>query len=261
MADEHDSWVQVLGVSFDKLRQKKQEAESSISSSLQSTQDSVLSDLGVSPETAQQIKAAQQGIADFERGRDEGRASGSIGLLSALPPVQLAKAVGRISEADDPEAEAMKIAGEKAETAGAIGKVFTDPDGSGAEFGKRFGKDANEARKEGRTAEFTGRLVGHGDVIAATVAAGGGLAGAGEGVVAAEEGLVAAGEEGLVSGERGLATGAEEGAGELLDGLQAEMLWHVHDFHITGASEMGKNGGLVRSGMFAAPGRVIVSAD
>ena len=213
MGDKHDSWLEGLGVQFDQVLQQKKEAEASIAASLQSTQDSALSAAGVSPETAAQIKAAQQGIADFEKGREEGRASGSIGLLSVLPPVQLAKAAKRIANAEDPEAEAEKIAGEKADTVVGIGKAFTDPVGTGSGIGERLGKDAVAARKQGKTAEFAGRLSGHADVIAATVAAGGGLAGLGEGgVVAGESGLAAAAEEGAIAGERGLVGAAEEGA-------------------------------------------------
>ena len=228
MGDEHDSWLEGLGVQFDKLQQEKKDAEASISSSLQATQDSALSAAGVSRETAQQIKAAEQGIADFEKGRDEGRASGSIGLINALPPVQLAKAASRISDADDPEAEAQKIAGEKADTLTGIGQAFTDPQGTGTALGESLGKDAVAARKQGKTAEFAGRLAGHGDVIAATVAVGGGIAGAGEGgavavgeggavavgesgAVASEGGIIAAGEGGAAAGEGGLAAAGEEG--------------------------------------------------
>ena len=182
-----------------------QGAESSVQASLQSAQDSVFTGLGVAPETAEQIKAAEQAIADFDRGRQAGRASGSAGLIDMLPPVQLAKAGVRIAEADDGEAEALKIADEKRATLAAIGKFGVDPAGSGAAIGESLGKSAVKARQEGRTAEFLGNLVGQGDVIAATVAVGG----AGAGLEAGGAEGAAAGVE--AGGARGAVTGVEEG--------------------------------------------------
>ena len=181
---------------------------SEIQSSLQSAQDSVLTELGASPETVQGIKAAEQAIADFDRGRQAGRAKGSAGLIDMLPPVQLFKAGTRIAEADDAEAEVLKIAEEKAATLAAIGKLGVDPAGSGAEIGEKFGKDAVKARQEGRLAEFAGNLVGQGDVIAATVAVGG----AGAGLEAGGARGVAAGVE--AGGARGVAAGVEAGGVE-----------------------------------------------
>ncbi len=221
MKAEQDNWLSALGVTFDQALQKKSDAEASLTGSLQSAQDSALSAAGVSPETAQQIKATEQAIADFEKGREKGRASGSIGLLNILPPVQLVKAGLRIADADDKEAEALKIAGEKADTLAGIGKLATDPIGSGSAIGERLGKDAVQARKEGRVAEFTGNLAGHADVIAATVAVGGGggalaeggVVAAEGGVVAAEGGVIAAGEGGVVAaGEGGVVAAGEGGA-------------------------------------------------
>lgn len=187
-----------------------QSAESEVQSTLQSAQDSALEELGVSPETAQKIRAAEQAIADFDRGRKAGRASGSAALIDMLPPVQLAKAAKRISEADDPEAEALKIVEEKRNTLAAIGKFGTDPAGSGAAIGESLGKSAVKAKQEGRTAEFIGNLVGQGDVVAATIAVGG--AGAGleaGGAEAAAAGVEAAGARGVGAGARGVGAGVE----------------------------------------------------
>src|SRR5207249_2444360 len=125
----------------------------------------------VAPETAQKIKQAEQGIADFEKGRDQGRAEGSMGLLNALPPVQLVKAVDRIASAEDKEAEALKIAGEKVDTVAGIGKIAADPAGTGMSLGTQFAKSTLKAKKEGRLAESLGNLAGHADVIGATAAA------------------------------------------------------------------------------------------
>jgi hypothetical protein len=182
-----------------------QGAESAVQSSLQSAQDSVFEGLGVAPETAEGIKAAEQAIADFDRGRQAGRASGSAGLIEMLPPVQLAKAGARIAEADDGEAEALKIADEKRATLAAIGKFGIDPAGSGAAIGENLGKSAVKARQEGRMAEFVGNLVGQGDVVAATVAVGG----AGAGLEAGGAEGAAAGVE--AGGARGLGAGVEAG--------------------------------------------------
>ena len=119
MADGHDGWMQFFGLDMNKLAAAKQQVDSSLAqkeqqlqASLQSAQDRGLSALGVSPETAQQIREAQQGIADFDKGREKGRAEGSAALVKALPPFQLADAAGRIASADDKEEEALKIAGE-----------------------------------------------------------------------------------------------------------------------------------------------------
>lgn len=187
-----------------------QSAESEVQSTLQSAQDSVLEELGVSPETAQKIRAAEQAIADFDRGRKAGRASGSVALIEMLPQVQLAKAAKRIAEADDPEAEAQKIAEEKRNTLAAIGKFGTDPAGSGAAIGESLGKSAVKAKQEGRTAEFIGNLVGQGDVVAATIAVGG----AGAGLEAGGAEAAAAGVE--AGGARGLGVGVEAGGARAL---------------------------------------------
>src|SRR5437867_725095 len=97
MADGHDGWMQFFGLDMNKLAAAKQKVDSSLAQkeqelqgSLQSAQDRGLSALGVSPETAQKIKQAEQGIADFEKGRDQGRAEGSAALVKSLPPFQLA---------------------------------------------------------------------------------------------------------------------------------------------------------------------------
>ncbi len=179
------------------------DAKSGLQTTLQSAQSSLLTDLGASPETVQGIEVAEQAIADFDKGRQAGRAKGSIGLLEMLPPVQLFKAVSRIAAADDGEAEALKIADEKRATLAAIGEFGVDPAGSGAAIGEGLGKDAVKARQEGRLAEFAGNLAGQGDVIAATVAVGG----AGAGLEAGGARGVAAGAES--AGARGVAAGAE----------------------------------------------------
>jgi hypothetical protein len=194
----------------------EQEAESSF----QSARDSVLTGLGASPETVEGINAAGQAIADFDRGRQAGRNTGTIGLLEMLPPVQLARAGIRIADADDGEAEALKIAEEKAGTLAAIGQFAADPAAGGAAIGESLGKSAVKARQEGRLAEFAGNLVGQGDVIAATVAVGGAgagvEAGGARGVAA---GVEAGGAEGVAAGveaggARGVAAGVEAGGAE-----------------------------------------------
>ena len=193
-----------------------QSAESAVQSTLQSAQDSVLTGLGVSQDTAQGIKAAEQGIADFDKGRQAGRASGSIGVIESLPPVQLVKAGVRIAEADDAEAEAAKIAEEKANTLATIGKFGTDPAALGTAIGESLGKGTIQARQEGRTAEFVGNLVGQGDVVAATVAAGGAGAGVEAGGAEAAAGVEAGGARGIgasveAGGARGVGAGVDAG--------------------------------------------------
>jgi hypothetical protein len=221
MGSEQDDWLGGLGVNINEVLQIKTDFESSVQAELQSMQNSAFEAAGISPETAQLIRDGEQAIADFDRGRQQGRAEGSMALVNMLPPVQFVKAAARIATAEDAEAEALKIAEEKANTAANIGRIVTDPVGFGSDLGTKLGNEAVAARREGRSAEFVGKIVGHGDVIAATVAAGGGLAGAGEGaaLVAGEEAAalaaseeaaaLAAGEEAAASGEAALA--GEEG--------------------------------------------------
>src|SRR3954469_14504574 len=170
MGDDHDGWMQFFGVDVNKFAEAKKQVDATLAkkekelqSSLQSAQDSGLAALGVSPETAQKIKEAQQAGADFEKGREKGRAEGSMGLINALPPVQLAKAVNRIANAKDKEAEAIQIAREKAATVGAVGKAIIDPVGTGEKMGKQAKEDILKAKKEGHLAESAGNVAGHAD--------------------------------------------------------------------------------------------------
>ena len=217
MANEHDTWMGALGVGFARMNQMADETKAKLQSNLQAAQDAALAGVGASPETAAQIKAAEQAMADFEQGRDEGRSSGTIGLLRVLPPVQLVEAGVRIAKADDAGQEAENIAKEKANTvagiAAVVGEAAADPRGPGAalgeRFGERMGKDAVAAQKEGRLAKHLGNLVGHGEVIAATVAV---TAGAGGAVAAGEVGIAGAGEVGIAgAGEVGIAGAGEVG--------------------------------------------------
>jgi hypothetical protein len=210
MANEQDTWMGALGVGFARMNQMADETKAKLQSNLQAAQDAALAKAGASPETAARIKAAEQGVADFEEGRQEGRASGSIGLLNILPPVQLVKAGIRIAGADDAGQEALNIAGEKVDTVAGIGAALVDPAGTGEKVGKGLGKKLVTAQKEGHLAKETGNLVGHGEVIAATVAV---TAGAGGVAAAGEAGVAGIGEAGAAGiGEAGAAGIGEAGA-------------------------------------------------
>ncbi len=216
MADEHDSWMQGLGVDIGQLRQ-----------AAQSVKNEALASVGVAPETLQKLDEAGRTIDDFNKGVGEGIMSGVGDLLELTPPVLIVKnamLVGRVASADDPEEEFKKVVGEKVDSAVSVGtfagKLVTDPVGTGSAIGEHLGKEFVKAHAEGHGAEFVGKGVGRGIVIAATVAVGAGeaegaavLAEAGEGaaVAAGEGGIVAAGEGGAVAAGEGGAVAAGEG--------------------------------------------------
>jgi hypothetical protein len=195
MSDAHDSWWNSIGVDIQKLRQAAHDAK-----------NAGLEKAGVSSDTIKKLDQAGAVIDDFEKGRGEGTKEGVIDLVKMAPPVLAVRGaitIGEIASSDDPEAAAKKVAGEKIDTAVNVAKfasgVVTDPVGTGIGVGKHVGEDFNKANAAGHGAEFAGKLVGHGEVIAATVA-----------VTAGAGGLAAAGEEGA-------SVAAEEGAGALAE--------------------------------------------
>ena len=224
MSVEHDNWMRGLGVDIDAIMAAADRtegvakgAESAVTAKLQSAQEGAFDALGVSQETRDGIKGAEQAVADFDKGRKKGKADATIGFLNILPPVQAGKAAIRIAESDDPEAEAAKVLQEKSASAAALGEFMDNPIGGaakmGAGMGTRFAQDTRKAQEEGRLAEHAGELAGHaefaGELAGITVGVGGLVA---DGGVVAAEGGVAATDGGAIAG-RGGAIVAEDGGG------------------------------------------------
>jgi hypothetical protein len=191
------------------------DAEAALTQELQSAQNAAFDALGLSSETQDGIRAAEQAAADFETGRRKGNSEAVAGAVNLLPTVQAVRAAKRIAEADDAEAEAEKILLEKSESAAALGEVLSNPVGSGAKLGASTGTrlvdGTRRAQREGRLAEHLGELAGQAQFVGQGVAIGVGVGGlAAGGAVAAEGGAVAA-EGGAVAAEGG-AVAAEGGA-------------------------------------------------
>ena len=219
MGTEHDSWMKGLGIDIDNLLAKAkdvgQRADATVTGMVDSAQSQLLSAVGASPETVESFDTLKKGLSDFQEGRAQGAAEGVGDLVNMIAPVQFGKAALRLAEADDKGAEAQKIANEKLTTMKGIAGFVLDPR-SGEKLGQRLGDSVLKARDEGRLANFTGNLIGHGDVIAATVAV---TAGAG-GVGAVAEGGAAIVAEGgaAVVAEGGAAVIAEGGAAVVAEG-------------------------------------------
>jgi hypothetical protein len=233
VAEEHDNWFKdTLGIDVDHLRQ----AVASTASPLQTDPSAVagtlkeigqgisdgvrntgqtISDLGsrvVQSDTVQTLNQAGNTLGKFERGVGEGFVSGVGDLLDMSPAGQVVKGVqtvGRIATADDSAAEFGKVVDEKIDsavtTAKFVGNVVIDPEGTGAAIGTQIRRDFNQAAAQGDGAEFIGKGVGKGIVIAATVAA---TAGAGGAAAAGEEGAAVLGDTGAAAlGRSGVAVG------------------------------------------------------
>lgn len=227
MGTEHDLWMKGLGIDLDglvaKTREVGKQVDAAVTGTFDSARDSVLSAAGASPETLARVKSLEHNIDDYKKGEDEGVMEGVGDLLNMAAPVQFAKAASRISGAEDKQAEMQKIAAEKMETMKGIAGFVLNPF-SGAELGGRVVDGAVKAHDEGHLARWAGNFVGHGEVIAATVAVtagAGGIAGSlavaeGGGVALAEGGGVALAEGGSVALAEGGGVALAEGGGVAL---------------------------------------------
>lgn len=186
----------------------KQQAEEAARAKLQAVQDAAFDAVGLSPEQAQAIRDGQQAIADFDKGRQQGRVEASQDLLNLLPPYLAL----RVANADDPQAELQKVLAEKQAQSEGIARMADDPLGTAGAMGTSFARNTLKAQEEGRTAERMGNMAGHAQVIGEVAGAGVGAGGLVQGGAVVGEAGAAVGVEGGAVGAEGGAIGAEGGA-------------------------------------------------